>query len=183
MLAQLAQGHSRRQVTLHQRAHGRRDEDLATAAGARDARCPMHVEPDIGAAAEQPLPGMQPHSHADPGALRPRLGGEAALGIDGGGEGLRRAVEDDEKRVTLGQDLGAVMGLPGASPDLTMTLQERRPTGPQRLRQARRALDVGEQERDGSGRELGHAGKYAGRRRGGKSRVRRPSSVRYPAAR
>ena len=69
----------------------------------------------------------------------------------------------DEERITFGQNLGAEVGIPGTPHDLPVPLEERRPAGPECLGKARRALDVGEQERDGSSRELGHAGKYAGR--------------------
>ena len=61
-----------------------------------------------------------------------------------------------EERVTLGADLGAGAGK-GCSDELVVPREQRAVVGPELLDEPRRALDVGEHERGGPGRQLGHS--------------------------
>ena len=109
------------------------------------------------AAAQHPFTGVQPIRTADLRARRPCLGGEALAAPRRPPRSPAERGEDHEERVPLGPDLDAALRGPRGSRDLAMPLEQRRPAVAQLLGQARRALDVGEQEGDGPGRKLGHA--------------------------
>ena len=79
-----------------------RDEDLAAVADRRDPRGPVDVEPDEAAAGLARLAGVEAHPDAIAGVVRPRLGGERALRLDGRRDRRPGAGEDDEERVALG---------------------------------------------------------------------------------
>jgi hypothetical protein len=92
---------------------------------------------------------MDPHPDPDLGLRLPWLGREPALRVRGGHGGVRSALEDDEERIAFGPDLDAARGAERVTEEGSVPLEERAvPDGTERLRQARRALDVGEQERD-----------------------------------
>jgi hypothetical protein len=96
---------------------------------------------------------VDPHPYADPAVCK-RL-----LGFPGGGNCSRRRGERDEERVALRIDLDPVVAGERIT-NRTAMVAERVgvAVGTQLVQEPRRALDVGEQERDRSGRELaGHA--------------------------
>ena len=127
---------------------GLREQDLAAVAGAADPGRPMDVGADVLAVGvERPVAGVEAHPDPDLGAVRPGLGGEVALGVDRGGHAPGHLGEDGEDAVALGLLL-VPAGRPDRRPDdLAVAGEERRPgVDRQRLRELRRALDVGEQE-------------------------------------
>ena len=97
MLTKLPQGDRGRQIAFDQGVDSSRDEDLAATAGRADARGAMHVEPDVGPAAQQSLAGMEAHANPDRGVGGPRFGGEPALRLHRGGHRGWGALEHDEK--------------------------------------------------------------------------------------
>ncbi|MBA3739604.1 MAG: hypothetical protein H0W98_00460 [Chloroflexi bacterium] len=133
-----------------------REEHLATVPGARDPAGAMNVQADVRAGAQARVAGVQSHAHAKIDAPRPRLRGERALRGHRRRDGARCRREPDEKGVALGSDLPAVMCLEGGAEQCVVALQHRRPTARVGLEQARRPLDIAEQEGDGTGEELGH---------------------------
>ena len=110
-------------------------------------------------ASSDPSPRVEAHPDPDLGAVRPGLGREVALGIDRGGHAAGHLGEDREDAVALGLLL-VPAGRPDRRPDdLAVAGEERRPgVDRQRLRELRRALDVGEQK--------GHGPDGLGARRG-----------------
>ena len=81
-----------------------------------------------------------------------------SVALDGDGRGHRvlRARKRDEERVALGVHLATAVGGDGRSHDLLVLRLQPGVRGAQPREQLRRALDVGEQEGDGAGRELPH---------------------------
>ena len=130
---------------------GLREQDLAAVAGAADPGRPMDVGADVLAVrVERAVAGVEAHPDPDLGAVRPGLRGEVALGVDRGGHAAGHLGEDREDAVALGLLL-VPAGRPDRRPDdLAVAGEERRPgVDRQRLRELRRALDVGEQKGHG----------------------------------
>lgn len=145
MLAEVAEP-----VVAYQLASRRRHEDLAAVPCSGDARRPVHVHPYVPLVGQQRLARMHAHADADRALLQRILRTHCCA------KRVRRASERDEERVPLRVDLDPTM--------LTECLAERPPVPVQRLgirlaevmKQPRRALDVSEQEADGTAREFAH---------------------------
>jgi hypothetical protein len=135
-------------------------DDLAAVAGGGDPVGAMDVDADVAVVAERGRAGVQ----ADPGAHGggPVVAAEAALRV-GRRRGRRvRCREDGEELVAAGVDLvslGAGDRLPKEAADVG---QHVLPLVAQVPRQPGRSLDVGEEERDGAGRELAHTQSLGG---------------------
>src|SRR5207244_4067802 len=123
-------------------------EHLTAVADRGDPGTLVHVEADVPLLAQPRLAGVQPHPHAN------RSVGERALAVRRRGDRVRRAGERDEERVSLRVDLDtAVLGERRAkSPP--MHLQRLGVVVAERVQQTRRALDVREEERHHTRREL-----------------------------
>jgi hypothetical protein len=94
---------------------------------------------------------METHTHAD-GTV-----GERSLSVGGGEYSIFRSRENDEKRVALSVHLGATVIGERPPQQSTVSCQSLRVVVSELLQQAGRALDVCEQEGDGSGGEMPHA--------------------------
>src|SRR6185503_3135581 len=79
-----------------------------------------------------------------------------ALRLDCGTDGVACAREGEEERVALVVDLDPVHRLEGRPDESTMRREQLAVEVAELLQQLRRALDVGEDERDRSARERGH---------------------------
>jgi hypothetical protein len=79
---------------------------------------------------------------------------QGALRRDGRGHGVSRTLEDDEERVTLCSDFEAARVLEDAAQQPVVVIQNLGIPVAEVLQEPRRALDVGEQECDGSGRQV-----------------------------
>ena len=132
------------------------DEDLPAMRRRTDAGRAVHVQTHIGAPVRKWLAGMD----ADPGAQdlsrRPPLRKQGALD----GHCCRRGVRDAGKHEKAGvanrvDPLAAVLHRATVE-DLPVAGQHSRVLIPEPLHQASRAFDIGEEERDGSGRQLRH---------------------------
>ena len=93
---------------------------------------------------------MQAHPDPHLGAPRPFVLCERALSFDRCPHGVLRAREREEERVALRVDLAARRRLEGAAQEPPLVGQHLPVVVAELLQQARRALDVGEQERDGA---------------------------------
>src|SRR5439155_26227056 len=129
--------------------------DLAAVCDACDPRRSVHVEAHIPLVRHERLAGVEAYADADRAAV------ERPLAFGGGRESVFRARKSDEEGVALGVDLDAAVageGLPEDAP----VLRQRVGVGVAELvQQACRALDVGEEEGDGAGRELAHLSRAA----------------------
>ena len=142
MLAEIAE------LGVDQRRGRRRDDDLAAVRGRRDPRRAVHVDADVALVADQRRARVQAHAHTD----RPRHHG---LSFGRGRERARRRGERDEEGVALRVDLDAVVvGKRLAQQPAVLGERVRVLLGAELLLEPGRALDVGEQEGDRSGRQL-----------------------------
>ena len=82
---------------------------------------------------------------------------EQALRVAGGGHRVVRRREDGEELVTAGVDLVARGARDRLAQQLPDVGEDGLPLGAEVVGEARRALDVGEEEGDCSGRERAHA--------------------------
>ena len=123
--------------------------------GRHDPRRSVDVDAHVDAGGQLGLAGMDPDADLDDGASCPRLRGHRPLDPDRGPESVAGGPEDREERVTLRADLGADARA-GGPDELVMPAEERSVIGSERLDEPGRALDVGEHEGGGPGRQLGH---------------------------
>jgi hypothetical protein len=124
------------------------------AAAIRAAR--VHVDADVVAAAEYPVPCVEPHPDPQRAAVGPGVGGQATLRGDGRSDRLNRAGEGHEEGVALDADDHATRMLDGLGDDGRVLVLHGRIPIPELLEQCGRPLDVREQERDRSGRQVRH---------------------------
>ena len=103
------------------------------------------------------LGGVDPHPHAELAPVRPRVAGEGALPVARRADRVSRPGESDEEGVTLRVDL--VPSEPGEGlPQEPSVIIEHHGVrlSAEISKQPSRALDIGEQEGDGSGCALAH---------------------------
>ena len=157
VLAQVAQSHAAGKVVLHEPGGRAREQDLAPVPGVADPGGLVHREADVPVLAEGRLARVQPHPHLDDRAVRPLLRHQAPLSGDRGLERGARAAEDREERVALPVDLDPARLLE-REPEHLVVEAEHLPVllAAELLQELRRALDVAEQEGDGSGRKVAH---------------------------
>ena len=129
-----------------------RKENLPAVSRRGDARRPVDVDADVPFVGDERLAGMQAHAHAD------RAPFERGAAGGGGKQRIRGFREGDEERVALRVYLDATVGLERlaqrssvAGEDLCIAVTELvdQPRGP---------FHVGEQEGNGSARQVAHSG-------------------------
>ena len=133
------------------------DDDLAAVPDGRDPGGVVHVDPDVvlglagrAALAQAALAEMQAHSDAKRDRGPPGLASESPLTGDRGRGGVGRTVEGGEERVALGLDHHAAVRLDHRPEQRVVARDDLRPGGrSDGALEPGRALDVGEQERDG----------------------------------
>jgi hypothetical protein len=133
-----------------------REQHLSAAARLADPRGSVHVESEVAVGASSRLAGVHAHAHAELDAVRPRVLGEGVLcrhDCTGCAEGV---AEDEEELIAAMVDHMAVDCGDGfvqqpavVGEDLLVGLIEP-------VYELRRALDVGEDERDCSMRKIRH---------------------------
>jgi hypothetical protein len=90
-------------------------------------------------------------------SLRPRLLSQGPLGRRSGLDGVARAREDREERVPFPVDLDPTAAVERLADQVVVLRQDLAVVvAAERFQQARRPLDVREQEGDGAGRKLGY---------------------------
>ncbi len=146
MLAEVAE----RRAGLEQLTRRLRNDDLPAVPRGHDPRRPMDVDPDVALVRDPRLAGMDAHSHPN------RAFREHGLRLRGARRRVAGPLEGDEERVALSVHLDPAVTLERVAQDATVLRQDPRVAIAQLVEQACRALDVGEQERDGSPRKLRH---------------------------
>jgi hypothetical protein len=114
----------------------------------------VNRESNVFVPAHQSLPGVKSHPNAKLYGRGPLLRGNPLLYLTGGRDGVAWTDERNEERIAFCIDFAPVVG--GDLSQYLVVLSEngRVTVSPQLMQQLRRALDVGEQERDGAGREF-----------------------------
>ena len=144
------------QAVVPEVAHRRIDEvprglgqqHLVSVSGRRDACSPVHVETHVAFAREYRLAGMDPHANPD------RAHREGGLSDPRRLDRVTRSSEGEEERVTLRVDFDASVRRRRLTKDPAVLGEHVDVVIPQFVKQAGRALDVGEHERDSSRREI-----------------------------
>jgi hypothetical protein len=146
-----------------------RDQDLPAAAGRRNPRGSMNVDPHISLVRDHRFTGM----HADPHADRPTF--ELCLRVARGRQRVRRAGESDEKRIALRVHLDTAVPAEGLAQDSTVLGQHVGVLVAELVQKSRRAFDVGEEKRSPSRTEAAARRNHAlhARVRHGCERLRR----------
>ena len=144
------------QGVLHERAGRVRQQHLPAVSDARDAAGPVDVEADVGLRRQAGLAGVEADADAHLLVFRPCLGRQRPLSVGRRRDRGRCRREGGEERVALGADLVAAARLEGGSQQLAMAFEDGGPSLSAGAKQARRPLDVAEEERDGAGEQLGH---------------------------
>jgi len=98
---------------------------------------------------------VQAHAHFD-GRLGPRFAVHRTLRIQRRLQSIARGRKGDEEGIAHDLEYKAMVRLHRRAHDLVMPLARRFPLGGMRLRQLRAAFNIGEQERDRTGRKVGH---------------------------
>ncbi len=155
LLAQVVDGDAVGELVADQRAGRLRDEDLAAVAGRGDARSAHDVEAEVALLPDVRLARMDPHAHEHLLTAGPVVLVESSLGVDRRGDCVARPGEREEERVALRVDLRSAVRaerlaheapVVGRHPPVVLVAEL--------LQQARRAFDVGEDERDGAAGQL-----------------------------
>src|SRR6185295_1514740 len=138
-----------------------------TAMGRRsDARRTVDVHADVPVLVARGLTRVDPHAHAHTRALRPGMQAERPLRLHGSAQSLASGLEDDEETVALRTHLMPTPCRDGLAHDHPMRGQDARVVLPQPAQQARRSLDVAEQQRQGAEGEWRRHPQQYGRRSG-----------------
>src|ERR671919_775706 len=139
---------------LNQLLRGSRQQDLPPVSGVPDPGRAMNVEADVSVADPGALTRVQPDPDPDIGAARPGMAGQLPLDVDGCPDGRSRGSEHGEERVALGIDDLAPLPRQRLAKDVAVLREERGVPVSQLPQEQRGTLDIGEQERDRSGRQL-----------------------------
>lgn len=121
-----------------------------------DPRRAVNRQSDVAAVLETSRARVQAHSNPDVDFLGPFVRRERTLSVDRGLNCIRRVLEDEEERVSLGVDLEAAATLDRLAHQLLVQRERSAVLLTQAAEQLGRSLDVREQKRHGAGRLLGH---------------------------
>jgi hypothetical protein len=142
VFAKIPQAHSCWQVILHEGTRCLGQEGLPAMASSTDACGSMHVQADIAAGGKGRLAGMQAHAHMYWQTLWPGMGSQSVLRHYGRRDGVRGALEGDEKPVPCRVDLVAIPRLECLTQQSPVLRQHLGVTVAQALEKACGALDV-----------------------------------------
>src|SRR5439155_14529925 len=114
----------------------------------------MDAQPDVAALRQRRLAAVQPHAHAQLGAIWPGMCGERALAGDRRLERVVSAAEDGEEGVPLSVDHFAAVRGERIAKDPAVLAEHVSVMASELLEQPSRAFDVREQEGDRAARKL-----------------------------
>ncbi len=129
--------------------------------GGHDARDLVHGKADVIVPGLHRLAGVHADAHANPSVFRPRVALDGALCIGRGHHSARGSWEGREDRVALSAENAAAGGGNGRGDQLAVFIEQARVAAAEGLQQARRTLDIREQEGRRARRASGHAQKVS----------------------
>jgi hypothetical protein len=132
------------------------EDHLAAVRGRGYSRAPVDVDPDVVVAGDERISGVQAHANAHI-AVGPAVRGQSALPLLRRRERLRRIREGNEEAIALRIDLDASVSLEALSEQTPVIRQSLGVSVAERLQEARRPLDVGEEEGNAARRKFGHS--------------------------
>ena len=127
-----------------------RDDHLPAVTGGGDPCRAMDVDAHVALVGQQRLARVEAHADAD------RACGERRLTLARGRERIGRPGESDEEGVALSVDLDAAVASEGVAKHAPVLGQCVGVGVAELVQQLRRALDVGEEKRDGAARKVAH---------------------------
>src|SRR5439155_14492949 len=116
----------------------------------------MNVQPVVGTVAEGRFSRMHPHSHAHLDPAGPFVRGERELSLEGGGGRLACVLEDDKELVAAMIDDVPACLRNRIAQQATVVVEQLGVVVAELSHELRRALDIGENERELAMREFGH---------------------------
>ena len=133
-------------------------------------------------AAEHDLTGVDGHPHPQRGSLRPRFGLQRLLGVEGGGDGVRRSLEGGQHRIALAllDRAHPTMGGDGLIEQGVEASDRRRHHLGSALPGRGGRLDIGEQERHRAGGQRASPGRHRRQSRARRAGHARASSTSTP---
>ncbi len=143
-------------LVLHQLPRRVGEQDLAAMAHRADARRTVHAEAHVPLSGRTRLTRVQPHPDTDIDAIRPGVACERALRLGRAGDGVACPPEREEERVTLRVDLSPAVRLEALPQDALVIREDDVVLLAELLEEPRRPFDVGEEKRDGPGRQFSH---------------------------
>ena len=152
VLAEVEEAGAVREPLRGERPGGRREQHLAAVPGRHDPGGAVHGGAEVVAAPLLGLPAVDAHPHPQRAGLAPRLGDQAALRGEARRRRVDRAGEDRHHPVAGRLDHRAAGSLDGVAQDRVVPAEGDLHAVRELLPQARAALQVGEQEGQGSGR-------------------------------
>ena len=148
--AQIGQRRARRQPVAHQHRRRLRHQHLPPVGDRRHPGGPVHLQAHQPGRRPRRLPAMHTHPHPHPLPARPGMRLDGLLHLQHRRHARPRRGEHGEERIPLRIDLAAVVRGQRRPDQRMMPGQHLRVTVvPQPPKQRRRALNVGEQEREG----------------------------------
>jgi hypothetical protein len=126
-----------------------RQHNLPTVSGGTDPRSSVHVQPDVALVDDVRFAGVEAHANTDWAAQR-------SLSFLGSSEGIVRLRENDEEGVPLRVHFDAGVARERLAQHTAVLGERLDVVVAELVQQPRRALDVGEEKRDGATRKLPH---------------------------
>ena len=117
-------------------------------------RAALQAHPDVPAWRQLRLGRVDADANANFDALRPHLLRVRALRFDGGGNGVLGTWKRDEERLALRVHFASALAADRVAHELVVAGEHPAVRRTESLEQARRSLDVGEDERHSPNREL-----------------------------
>jgi len=153
VLAEVAQRRAGRKRRRDEGPGCLRHEHLASVSRCRDSGRTVDIQPDVVVAAELAIAGVETHPDENRGLVRPRVLGKRSMGRDRRLDRLRGGWKDGKEAVALGPQLGPARTGDRTAHDPMVVLEKLAVAIPEGMDQARRTLDVAEQECDRAGRK------------------------------
>jgi hypothetical protein len=180
---QVAQRRAIGEVVAREAGGGEREEGLSAVRGGQQPGGAVQGGPEVVAPALLRPAGVERRADAQRLRAVPGLAGDPALRFESGGDSLSGPLEDGAEGVAGGREHAPAAGLDRVPQDGVVARQGRTHPLGALLPEARAALDVGEEEREGGARRhraFGRGGgrTYPGERArgsGGRTRGRRPA--------
>src|SRR6266851_9570283 len=142
---------------LHQLACGLGEQDLPSVPGAHDAGGVMDIQAHIAFGGEFRLARVQAHADTYRHTCWPDVAGESPLGGHSRREGIGGTSKGDEEGIALRVDLVPVILVERRAQQVPRLHQQAGVAVAHLLEEVRGSLDIAEEQRDRSRRELTHA--------------------------
>jgi hypothetical protein len=157
MLAEIAQAHSFWQIPRYNTVSNIGHKDLTAVSGRSDAGGAVDIHTNIPGLSGYRLARVEPDAHLRRSPIRPRMRLHGPLRRYGGKQGIPRPRKGREDGIPLSVHHLTLAFFDGGTEQAVVSCESLGITLTQPLKQARGALDIGEEESDRPGRQTRHA--------------------------